>query len=79
MVSDNGCGIADGDLADVFFRYKRRQALPVPGEVGMGLSVARKIADLYGGRILLESQPGTRAPASRCVCPSGRPGTPWYT
>jgi signal transduction histidine kinase len=47
--------------------------------VGMGLSVARKIADLYGGRILLESQPGTRAPASRCVCPSGRPGTPWYT
>lgn len=58
VVSDNGCGIADRDLADVFFRYKRRQALPVPGEVGMGLSVARKIAALYGGRILLESQPG---------------------
>jgi two-component system OmpR family sensor kinase len=59
-VSDNGSGIAKADLRHVsepFFRGSSSRALQRPGS-GLGLSIARRIVELHGGRLQLESEEG---------------------
>ena len=60
-VEDRGLGIAPADLAlvfDPFFRSADSRRAGVPG-VGLGLAVARRIAEALGGSISAASQPGT--------------------
>lgn len=63
-VSDQGIGIATEELQSVFqpFRRTRRSRTTAPG-TGLGLSVAKRIVEAHGGRILLDSevQRGTTA------------------
>jgi signal transduction histidine kinase len=59
-VRDEGPGIAPEDLEKVFhpfFRAQAARALDVPG-VGLGLSVARSIAQAHGGEVTLEQALG---------------------
>jgi signal transduction histidine kinase len=59
-VSDEGIGIAPEDRGRIFepFRRTRTARELVPG-VGLGLSVARKIVQAHGGRIDVDSEPGS--------------------
>lgn len=60
-VSDNGRGIAQDALSEVFCKYRRFIA-PGDGHAGIGLTVVRGIAQAHGGTLLLESREtaGTR-------------------
>jgi two-component system sensor histidine kinase KdpD len=58
-VRDHGPGIPAGEQTQVFEKFYRgaSQAKQVPGS-GMGLSIAREIVELHGGKAWIESQPG---------------------
>jgi two-component system sensor histidine kinase BaeS len=59
-VADTGDGIAEPDLPRVFDRFWRadRSRARSTGGSGLGLSIARKIAEAHGGNITVESAPG---------------------
>ncbi len=55
-VDDNGSGIPAEELASVFGRYKQRGSLSKPAGSGIGLSVAKSIAELHRGTLIIESR-----------------------
>jgi len=61
-VYDQGPGVPAGELERIFepFRHPdRREDARMPGS-GLGLPVARRIAEAHGGRIVVESPPHTQ-------------------
>lgn len=58
-VSDTGCGIPAGNMETVFDGYLHLERLAVlPGGLGLGLPLCRRIAEGHGGRLLLDSREG---------------------
>ena len=56
IVSDTGCGIAKEDLPHVFDRFFRSdRSRNIPGN-GLGLSLVKAIATLYGGNVSIRSK-----------------------
>jgi len=58
-VTDHGIGIAKEDLGRVFDRFERAVSVRHYGGLGLGLYVARGIAEAHGGKITVASEPGT--------------------
>jgi len=58
-VTDAGVGIAKEDLPHLFQDFGRGQAQPegVSG-CGLGLAISRRIVEVHGGTIAVESEPG---------------------
>jgi signal transduction histidine kinase len=58
-VTDTGVGIAKEDLPHLFQDFSRGQAQPegVSG-CGLGLAISRRIVEVHGGSITVESEPG---------------------
>jgi len=58
-VADTGVGIAKEDLPHLFQDFSRGQAQPegVSG-CGLGLAISRRIVEMHGGSITVESEPG---------------------
>lgn len=59
-VADTGIGIGEDDIAKLFDRFKRLEAImenKTKG-TGLGLAITKEIVELHGGRIWVESQPG---------------------
>jgi signal transduction histidine kinase len=59
QVSDTGIGMKKEDtekLFQEFVRIKNDQTKNITGS-GLGLSIVKKVVDLYGGRIDVDSQP----------------------
>ncbi len=58
-VIDTGVGIAEGDLARLFLPFEQgRQARSGRGGVGLGLDIARRLAQMLGGDIAVRSEVG---------------------
>lgn len=65
VVSDQGCGIPPNELPHVFDKFMRGRHAAQSTGLGLGLSLAKRIAELHDGSIGIESQPG--AGAKVCV------------
>lgn len=58
-VSDRGPGISEDDVARVFEPfYRARNATPDAGRAGLGLSIARTLAEIQGGAVTYERRQG---------------------
>jgi signal transduction histidine kinase len=57
QVRDRGAGLSPEDISRLFGRFQRLSAKPTAGETstGLGLSIVKRIVDLHGGRITVES------------------------
>ncbi len=76
-VVDRGMGIAEADLPNVFRPFFRadKSRTRATGGLGLGLALAKRIADAHGGALRLESTPGVGTRA-RLTLPvrRGQPG-----
>jgi signal transduction histidine kinase len=58
-VSDTGIGIPEDELPLIFERFHRAEGARSDGRgAGLGLAIARQIAEAHGGRIAARSRPG---------------------
>ncbi|MBI3031292.1 MAG: GAF domain-containing protein [Candidatus Rokubacteria bacterium] len=59
-VADTGPGIAPADQQKIFEEFQQADSSSTrkKGGTGLGLSIARRIIELHGGRIWVESSPG---------------------
>jgi signal transduction histidine kinase len=56
-VQDQGCGIGEGELDQIWNRlYRAERSRATPG-LGLGLSMVKAIAEAHGGRVAVESVP----------------------
>lgn len=60
IVTDQGPGIAEADLPKLFKKFGRTKNQPTAGESssGLGLAIAKKLADLLQGHLSVESEVG---------------------
>ena len=72
-VSDTGVGIPEDQLPLVFERFYRADAERVEEGVGLGLSIARQIAEAHGGTIEARSKVGVGS-AFALLLPREEPG-----
>src|SRR5262249_21940728 len=58
-VADRGPGVRDEDLPRIFEPFFRaKNAAPDAGRAGLGLSIARTLAELQGGSVSYTARPG---------------------
>jgi signal transduction histidine kinase len=59
-VSDTGPGISEAEQSRIFEEFHQAESSDTrkKGGTGLGLSIAKRIVELHGGRIWVESEPG---------------------
>lgn len=57
-VSDHGIGIQSKDIERIFGRFERGAPAAHYGGLGLGLYIARHLAESHGGQLRAQSQPG---------------------
>lgn len=74
-VIDHGPGVAHADRGRIFERFSRVGRSGPPGAFGLGLWIAKQIAESHGGVIGVSGEPGDGATFT-VVLPRHRPETP---
>jgi len=75
-VRDNGPGIAPEEVPLVFNRFYRGSSEPGVVGSGLGLSIVRRIADIHGAEIQLDTTPSGRGLQVRVGLPRAEPASP---
>jgi signal transduction histidine kinase len=75
-VSDTGVGIPKDQLPLVFERFHRADPSRSEGGVGLGLPIARQIAESHGGQIRAKSTPGAGSTFTLLLPKRSRPFAP---
>ncbi len=57
-ISDRGAGIAEADRDRIFEPFHRAGNIPDANGAGLGLSIARRLAEMQGGRLIHEARGG---------------------
>ena len=59
-VADSGQGLNKADLDNIFKSFTKLSAKPTGGETstGLGLVIVKKLVNLHGGDVWVESEPG---------------------
>ena len=57
-VKDNGMGISREDIPHIFDRFYRGDKSHNKDGYGLGLSIAKQIANMHRAKIAVESKPG---------------------
>jgi signal transduction histidine kinase len=59
-VRDSGPGITEADRAKIFEEFQQSESLVTrqKGGTGLGLTISKRIVELHGGRIWVESHMG---------------------
>ncbi|MGH2376424.1 MAG: ATP-binding protein [bacterium] len=75
-VSDTGTGIDADDLPRIFDRFYRGKNARGTAGTGLGLTIARWVAEQHGGEITVDSAPGRGSHFSVRLPLTGRPSLP---
>jgi signal transduction histidine kinase len=59
IVSDNGPGIDPEFHQEIFNDFRKLSRGNAPDSIGLGLSIARRLVSAHGGKIWVESKPGS--------------------
>jgi signal transduction histidine kinase len=70
LVEDDGPGIPEVQRQELFTRGKRLDTTGKPG-TGLGLAIVRDVAEIYGGRIILEESEDLGGLLARLSLPAG--------
>jgi signal transduction histidine kinase len=70
-VADTGPGIAADELESIFEEFEQTSTGKQTEGTGLGLPLSRKLAELHGGRLWAESEPG-RGSTFRFILPLGQ-------
>lgn len=75
-VTDNGCGIEDRLLGDVYTRFLRAPSLESGGSgLGLGMTLVRSVAALHGGTVLIDRPNGQGTRVSLSIAVRRNPST----
>ncbi len=70
-IQDNGVGIDQKDLDRIFVPFTRLEDVPTDG-MGIGLSIVKRIAESFGGRVTVRSKANVGATFTVCLPREGR-------
>ena len=70
-IRDQGAGLSPEDISRLFGRFQRLSAKPTAGETstGLGLSIVKRIVDLHGGQITVDSAGSGQGATFRMTLP----------
>ncbi len=59
-IEDNGLGLTEGDMDNIFGKFTKLSSKPTAGEssTGLGLSIVKKIVEIHGGKVWVQSKKG---------------------
>lgn len=57
MINDNGIGIPEKQQQEIFKIFRTLDKKTFPNQIGLGLTLAKRVIEFYGGDIIVESTP----------------------
>lgn len=77
-VADKGQGLTEDDMRAIFSKFTRLSSKPTAGEssTGLGLSIVKKIVEIHGGRVWVQSKKNEGSTFSFSIPIDNKPSQP---